>query len=188
MRGPVNEKRRKLIDMAFDILDTDGSGTIDGEEIASKYDASKHPDVVSGKKKPKEVLLEFLSTFDVGGEIDGKVTREEFQNYYCNISASIDDDVYFELMIRNAWHMSGGEGDAQCTSNLRVLVTRSDGTQGVEEVKNDLGMVNKNDKGFQEQLMKRLAEQGLKGIKSATAEGNVDENDNASQNNSEYII
>ena len=44
IRGPVNEKRRTLINMAFDVLDTDGSGTIDGEEIASKYDASKHPD------------------------------------------------------------------------------------------------------------------------------------------------
>ena len=181
VRGPVNDKRRKLINMAFDILDTDKSGTIDAEEIASKYDASKHPDVVSGKKTPKEILLEFLSTFDVGGEVDGKVTRQEFENYYSNISAGIDDDVYFELMIRNAWHISGGEGDAQCTSNLRVLVTHSDGTQGVEEVKNDLGLVNKKEKGFQEQLMKRLSAQGLKDIKSANADGNVDDDDNGGQ-------
>ena len=31
-------------------------------------------------------------------------------NYYNNVSASIDNDDYFELMIRNAWHISGGEG------------------------------------------------------------------------------
>ncbi len=42
--------------------------------------------------------------------------------------------------------------------------------------------MNKKDKGFQDQLMKRLSDQGLKGIRSATADGNVDEIDNASQN------
>lgn len=47
-----------------------------------------------------EVLKEFLETFDAG-EKDGKVTLKEFERYYANISASIDDDDYFELVIRN---------------------------------------------------------------------------------------
>jgi hypothetical protein len=55
------------------------------------------------------VLREFLDTFDVGGVRDGCVTEEEFMNYYTNIGASIDNDAYFELMMRNAWHISGGE-------------------------------------------------------------------------------
>ena len=181
IRGPLSEKRKKLVHMAFDILDSDRNGAIDGEEIASKYDASKHPDVVAGNKQPKEILLEFLHTFDVGGEVDGKVTRAEFENYYSNISASIDDDEYFELMIRNAWHISGGEGNAACTSNLHVLVTRSDGTQGVVEVRNDLGMMDKKEKGFQEQLMTRLAQQGITGIKSADTRGEVGDGDGKNQ-------
>ena len=78
---------------------------------------------------------EFLDTFDVGGVKDGKVTPEEFCNYYANVSASIDNDDYFELMIRNAWHISGGEGWCANTSNRRVLVTHTDGRQTVEEVK-----------------------------------------------------
>jgi len=39
---------------------------------------------------------------------DGKVTQKEFEVYYKDVSASIDDDDYFELMIRNAWHLDGG--------------------------------------------------------------------------------
>ena len=36
---------------------------------------------------------------------DGKVTLNEFMDYYSNISASIDDDEYFQLMITNAWNL-----------------------------------------------------------------------------------
>jgi len=38
---------------------------------------------------------------------DGKVTLNEFMDYYSNISAGIDDDEYFKLMITNAWNLDG---------------------------------------------------------------------------------
>ena len=120
-----------------------------------KYNASKHPDVLSGKTTERKVLLEFLDCFDVGGVKDGVVTFDEFCNYYANISASIDDDDYFELMIRNAWHISGGEGWSANTANRRVLANCKDGRQTVEEVKNDLGTRDS------EELLRRLRLQGI---------------------------
>jgi calcyphosin len=62
---------------------------------------------MAGKRSAESVLREFLDTFDTE-EKDGKVTPKEFCKYYSSVSASIDDDDYFELMIRNAWHISGG--------------------------------------------------------------------------------
>eukprot|EP01035_Chromulina_nebulosa_P017555 gene17555-23119_t len=157
IREPLSKKRLQLVELAFNTIDTDGSGIVDAAEIASKYDASKHPDVLSGKKNAQTVLSEFLKTFDVGGEVDDKVTKQEFTNYYTNIGASIDNDNYFELMIRNAWHISGGEGEAANTSNRRVLVTKADGSQAVQEITNDLGLRSDDKAG----MMNRLKSQGI---------------------------
>ena len=50
------------------------------------------------------MLKEFLEAFD-GIDRDGKITREEFEDYYANVSAVVDDDSYFQLMIWNAWQL-----------------------------------------------------------------------------------
>lgn len=169
VRGELNERREQLVLMAFEILDSDKSGVIELNDIKAKYDPSKHPDVIAGKRSGDEILREFLDTFD-GTEKDGKVTVKEFCKYYANLSSSIDEDDYFELMIRNAWHISGGEGWCENTTCRRVLVTHKDGTQTVEEIKNDLG-IKADDK---EAMIARLVEQGIKDIASIDLKGSVD--------------
>ena len=143
--------------MAFKVIDSDGSGFVEPQDLVARYDTSKHPDVLAGKKTRDQVLREFLDTFDVGGVIDGKVTREEFEGYYHNISASIDNDDYFELMMRNAWHISGGEGWAANSANRRVLVTDASGNQSVQEIREDLGLKADDKAG----MIARLRAQGV---------------------------
>lgn len=159
-QGALNKRRARLVNLAFDVMDKDGSGEIELSDLTDAYDASKHPDVISGKKSKDQVLLEFLDTFTAGGNDDQKITRDEFQNYYAAISASIDKDDYFELMIRNAWHISGGEGASANSANRRVLVIKSDGSQEVVEIKNDLGLNMKDTK----EILKRLKAQGVDAI------------------------
>ena len=167
IRGKLNPRRKALVGLAFTILDKDGNGVVEPSELIGMYNTSKHPDVLSHRKSPEQVLREFLDGFDVGGVVDGKVTLEEFENYYSNISASIDDDDYFELMIRNAWHISGGTGQAANSANRRVLVTRSDGTQSVQAIKHDLGLKAGDKAG----MMSRLQAQGLEVAGISTFDG-----------------
>ena len=38
---------------------------------------------------------------------DGNITEAEWLEYYNNVSMSIDDDAYFELMMNNTWNLDG---------------------------------------------------------------------------------
>ena len=115
-------------------MDKDGSGVITIEDIISVYDTSTHPDVATGDKSPQHAAEEMLSTFKQSDKVNGVVTWPEFLDYYKGLSVGIDDDQYFELMIRNAWHISGGGGNAANTTCRRVLVVHSDGSQEVKNI------------------------------------------------------
>lgn len=115
LRGNMSSRRRSLILLAFDKLDADGSGLVTIEDLAMKYDTSMHPEVKAGAMTEEEALKEFLSQWDTI-EKDGIVTKDEFLEYYKDVSASIDTDDYFELMIRNAWKLAGGEGVSAMTN------------------------------------------------------------------------
>jgi Ca2+-binding EF-hand superfamily protein len=56
------------------LLDADKSGVVELNDIIAKYDGTKHPDVIAGKRTNEEVLREFMSTFDTDG--DGKVRHD----------------------------------------------------------------------------------------------------------------
>lgn len=112
IRGPMNNFRKKIVAQAFAKLDKDGNGWIDINDIRGTYNARKHPDVLSGKKTEDQILQEFLETFETAHAMRNNqtpnhvVTKEEFDEYYNNISASIDDDQYFKLMMENAWKLT----------------------------------------------------------------------------------
>ena len=160
IRPEPSMRRQDLVLRAFKLIDTDGSGVATVQEIGELYDATQHPDVLAGKSSVEDVLKEFMESWDQNK--DGNVTREEFKEYYADIGANIDSDDYFELMIRNAWHMSGGEGVCRNTTCLRVLVTFADGRQQVVEVKDDL-RIRRDDIPA---IKAKLASQGVENIKS----------------------
>ena len=60
-----------------------------------------------------------------GTKADGLVTLEEFIEYYTNISANIDNDAYFDLMMTNAWNLDG-KGN---TNNVAYAGTQRTVTQ-----------------------------------------------------------
>ena len=112
IRGEMNERRKKLALQAFDKLDRDNSGILDINDIKYVYNAKNHPEVRSGKKTEEDIFGEFLETFEthhniLKGTKDRRITKEEWVEYYNNVSMSIDSDEYFETMMTNAWKLNG---------------------------------------------------------------------------------
>ena len=101
IRGSLNPRRLDMVHQAYAVLDKDGSGQVTIDDIRIAYDVSFHPDFQSGRKTADEVLADFMTVWETHKR-DGIVTIEEFEDYYKDLSASIDNDDYFELMIRNA--------------------------------------------------------------------------------------
>ncbi|ETV66531.1 hypothetical protein, variant 2 [Aphanomyces astaci] len=133
LRGDISPRRLRFIDMAFQKLDKSKDGRVTIDDLRTVYDVSKHPEFIQGKQTADQILSEFLRQWDTVDH-DGVVTYDEFVTYYRSVSASIDTDDYFELMMRNAWHLSGGDGQCANSSIKRVLVTHPDGHQSVEQV------------------------------------------------------
>ncbi|CAF1065435.1 unnamed protein product [Adineta ricciae] len=103
LRPPINNFRLDLIAKAFAKLDKNHDGQITVEDLRGVYIVKNHPKYVNGEWSEDQVLRHFLDCFDYGKHKDGIVTRDEFVDYYSGVSASIDNDMYFDLMMRNSW-------------------------------------------------------------------------------------
>jgi hypothetical protein len=164
-----------LIELAFSSLDSKGGrGSIDPAVLVGRYDPTKHPDVSTGLKTCDEILAEFLDTFDVGqcsnnaSSSDGKVSLEEFGQYYTQISAGIESDDYFELMIRGSWGLTtatntNGRGGGSSWSTqtpsgkMRVSCVLKDGSTRLIEIDDSFGLKP----GDKREAMLRLRRQGV---------------------------
>ncbi|XP_066038440.1 calcyphosin-like protein [Chamaea fasciata] len=105
LRPPMSNAREEIIMQAFQKLDKTGDGVVTIEDLRGVYNVKYHPKYLNGDWTEDQVFRDFLNHFDSPHDKDGKVTTEEFINYYAGVSASIDTDIYFIIMMKNAWKL-----------------------------------------------------------------------------------
>ncbi|XP_063532534.1 calcyphosin-like protein isoform X1 [Cydia strobilella] len=105
IRPPMSEGRHAVIDRAFRKLDKHGAGVIATEDLRGVYSVTANPRYKSGEETEELLMTKFLANFEHEGTVGGKVTLEEFMNYYSGISVSIDNDCYFDLLMRQAYNL-----------------------------------------------------------------------------------
>ncbi len=86
------------------MLDRDRSGQLNIKDLLGVYDVSMNPEFIEGRKSREQILTEFLNNFEgVRGNRDGNITRDEFFDYYTDLSMSIPSDEYFVRMMESTW-------------------------------------------------------------------------------------
>ncbi|OTF80872.1 calcyphosin-like protein [Euroglyphus maynei] len=105
IRPSMNKMRISLVEKAFAKMDKTGDGVITIKDLQGVYNIKSHPEYLNGNKTEQELFGDFIKKFEKNGSIDGQLTKEEFMDYYSGVSASIDDDMYFDLMMRQAWKL-----------------------------------------------------------------------------------
>jgi len=180
IRGPMNMARKKMVAQAYKKLDKDGNGWVDINDLRGVYKADKHPDVKSGKKTEDQILQEFLETFETAHAMRSNdapnyvVTKEEFEEYYNNVSASIDDDMYFMTMMNNAWKLTEesrqGQGTKGWSSASAQPRAKQDSNifgrpQAKTAAAEEVGVPkNATEAQLLEHIRKKIAARGARGI------------------------
>eukprot|EP00996_Jenningsia_fusiforme_P004374 NODE_5189_length_707_cov_25.279635_g4821_i0.p1 GENE.NODE_5189_length_707_cov_25.279635_g4821_i0~~NODE_5189_length_707_cov_25.279635_g4821_i0.p1 ORF type:complete len:188 (+),score=34.28 NODE_5189_length_707_cov_25.279635_g4821_i0:83-565(+) len=127
--------RQSLVYHVYDLLDQNSDDVVSFDKIKATFDVHSHPEVLSKEKTAQEAMIDFLKGWDKNG--DNEISREEFADYYADISAAIDEDEEFETMLRNTWHVDIAERALAGTSGRRALVIHHDGTQTIEEIRGE---------------------------------------------------
>lgn len=103
VRGPVSTVRRSTIDRVYAALDPSGSG-LSMRTIQGAFCPKHYPDVPSGRLAENQALENFAAQFDFLQQ-DGTMSRDEWLTYYKNVSCTIEDDKYFDSMMKGLWRV-----------------------------------------------------------------------------------
>ncbi|NWR94464.1 CAPSL protein, partial [Furnarius figulus] len=102
LRPPMSNARKQVV-MAFHKLDKTGDGVITIDDLREVYNPKYHGKYINGDWTEEQVFRVFLENFGSPHDKDGKVTTEELMDYYAGVSASIDTDIHFIVMMKAAW-------------------------------------------------------------------------------------
>ena len=111
--GDMCERRKRLITILFETFDKNRKGFVDLDDIRNAYNPINHPDVLSGKRTEDEVLAEFLDNLQYHFSLlksdkeqeNNKINFEEFLEFFNYVSAGIEDDEYFESVIKGGFNL-----------------------------------------------------------------------------------
>ena len=108
LRGPMNQERLMYINMAFDKLDESEDGFIDAKEALSYFYSGEQEDKRQELENSKEEARKFIMEFDTK-EVDGRVSWQEFHEFYWNMSITCKSDEEFITKITETWSLSEEE-------------------------------------------------------------------------------
>lgn len=102
----MTPRRSNMVEKIFQMMDRYGSSTIEVNDILKIYDVSTHSNFIKttkGHQDKEEILEEFLKNFGCGYKQDGVVNKQEFLDFYSDMSMTIPSDDLFVKTLEFTW-------------------------------------------------------------------------------------
>ena len=82
-----------------------------------------NPEFIEGRKTKDQILSDFLQNFEgAKGNRDGKISQEEFFDYYTDLSMSVPSDEYFVRMMESVWQCPEDDNDPNLKATVQMLL------------------------------------------------------------------
>ena len=104
LRGDLNDTRKSIVQSTFSAFDPNGTGKVAFTGLIQAYDPSHHPQFRSGAKTSDQVVNDFRLQWDCVDK-DGCISAQDFEEYYQDLSASVERDEDFLATVRSAWRL-----------------------------------------------------------------------------------
>jgi Ca2+-binding EF-hand superfamily protein len=102
LRPELPNSRKQYIRNAFIKLDRFNARKVAMDDLFDVFLPEFHVDVLAGVKTAREVVTEMANAFMVDNS-EGMVSYDKFYNYYSSLSAFIESDDDFIVMMKNCW-------------------------------------------------------------------------------------
>ena len=109
--GQLNKVRTRLVNEAFNALDADQDGVLSLDEVKSKFEPARHPEVRANLKTVEEARFEFFNLFTTlhsannSFKNERSVSLQDFLEYHQFISTQFERDIEFRNFIVGVWNM-----------------------------------------------------------------------------------
>jgi Ca2+-binding EF-hand superfamily protein len=107
-REKLSPERETIVKSAFNKLDTNQGGSLCPNEISilsiypgTLYRSNFNSDFVLGRKSEQDAVKDYFGLFDKNQ--DGKITYDEWKNYYVDVSSMTGGDFAFRELVNNSW-------------------------------------------------------------------------------------
>jgi hypothetical protein len=76
------------------------------DDLLGAFNASGHPDVISGDREAEDIVRELIDAFSDPSSPEDTIEYQKFEDFYSNLSAYVEDDAYFKTIMEQTWNLS----------------------------------------------------------------------------------